>query len=365
MTNPEFSMIAPGQQSRKRDDVKLLEQGPNVGILYSIVDCGTQLNTHFSKKKRVIRFTFEFPMLKQLFNVDDTEPRPTVVSLEMTYQVAERSTLRKFIEGALGKTLQPHEYENGYDVGQFLGQVMMCNIVNQTSKNPPYKTYNKIASVQAITEHIKSVYSIDWNLITRTNPLSIFAIDPQGACFQSQEFSKLPNFLREKLMGSDEGVAYAQSGGQFIAQAEYNPQGNGTAQAQPIQQQQVAAPIQREPQAPAGPGNPTIAEKKLVMVATDYTYEQYIASGWTDDALVQGGKAKWEEVQPPAPQTPPPPAAQPTAPPPQMQQPVAPQQPQQPMQPPAQQPISPPDLRIGSDNELIDMNAPDPNGLQF
>ena len=45
---------------------------------------------------------------------------------------------------------------------------------------------------------------------------------------------------------------------------------------------------------PAPSGSPDPAAKKLVMIATDYTYGSYQAAGWTDGQLVQGGKARWE-----------------------------------------------------------------------
>ncbi len=319
--NKVFTMRAPAQISKKRDDIKLLEQGPNVGILYSIIDCGTQFNEYYNKTNRQIRFTFEFPLLKQLFNIDDTELRPTVVSIEMTFQMAERSTLRKFVEGALGKSLSPHEYEKGYDIGQFLGQVMMVNIVNQTSKKAPFKTYNKIASVQAITEHIKSIYVIDWNLIVRHNDLSGFLIDPEGTCFQSEVFSKLPNFLREKIMNCTEAKTYRDNGGVFIAQVDFSKD-NGSA-VQPAIAQQTVIPVQ--PQQPlATPSD----EKKLVMVAVDFTKEQYYETGWTDESLVADGKAKWV-------------AEQPVAPAPALQVPQVPQAPQVPAGPPT---LTPPAL---------------------
>lgn len=52
-------------------------------------------------------------------------------------------------------------------------------------------------------------------------------------------------------------------------------------------------------------------QKKLQMLATDFTREQYHASGWTDETLVANGKAKWEESQPPAPAAAPQPEAAP------------------------------------------------------
>ena len=54
-----------------------------------------------------------------------------------------------------------------------------------------------------------------------------------------------------------------------------------------------AAPVPTPSAAPATP--------KLVMIATDYTYEQYIAAGHTDETLVSSGFAKMETPTPAAP----------------------------------------------------------------
>jgi len=338
-TNPQenFSMIAPSQVNNNREDVKLLEQGVNVGILYSMIDLGTHLNTHFNKRNRMIRFTFEFPLLKQLFKIDDVELRPTVVSKEISFQMAPKSNLKKFVDGALGRTLQEHEYKGGYDLGQFLGKMMIVNIVNRASAKDATKIYNNIDSVSGITEHSKSVYNFEWNLIQRTNPLQGFMIG-DGSVFATERFSSLPRFIREKIKESDEGKAWAKNGGVF-AEPVYTNNGNAPVQTNnaiqpPVQRdavaqaQQVQSNQQAAPQAPVAPA-PVSQAPKFVYTNTEFTYEVMKSGGWTEQMLVDNGYAKWEQPTPPpapvpptAPAPPMPPQA-PTPPP----TPVAPQAP--------------------------------------
>lgn len=330
--NVSFEMTIPGQSSNRRDDIKLLEQGPNVGILYSMIDLGTHYNEHFKKSSRILRLTFEFPLLRQLFKVDDTETRPTVVSVEHTFQMAERSNLKKFVDGALGRILQPHEYKDGYQIGQFLGKTMIVNISHQPSKKDPAKIYERIQTVQGLTEHVRASYAFDWSLVNRDNDLQGFLIDPQGLCFQKDEFAKLPSFIRDKCMDSDEGKAYALNGGVFIEKAAY--EGN-TKTIQPQAPANAPAPVQRTAQAsiPVS-SNIVIGQdgRQLEWLNKDFTYEVMKTSGWQDLGLIENGYAKLHVVVPPTPQTPPPAPVAPPAPP----APVAPPVPKAPV--PMQQP---------------------------
>lgn len=308
-----FSMTVPGQQSQRRDDIKLLEQGPNVGILYSIVDLGTHYNSFFKKSSHLIRLTWEFPLLMQLFNVNDTEERPTVVSTEETFQIAERSNLKKIIDGALGRVLQPNEYKNGYDIGQFLGKTMIVNIVNKASKKDPTKVYNNIGTIQGITEHVRNTYAFNWDMVQRHNDLQGFIIDPAGSCFQSDAFAKLPSFIRDKIMDSDEAKAYAEKGGTFIEQHKFE-----NDKPKPQAPAGTPAPVQRAPLPQAPSSNIIVGENavKLEWLNKDFDYATMKANNWTDQLLIDNGYCKVHvEVAPAPPQAPTQAPAPPSAPP--------------------------------------------------
>jgi hypothetical protein len=284
--NPNEFIIP--NSSRKRDDIQILEAGPNPGILYSIVDEGTHYNKYFEKSSRTVRMIFEFPLLKQLFNEGDTDERPTVVSKEYTFILGENSNLKKFIDGAEGRQLQPAEYRNGWNIGQYLGRIFMVDIVNKPNKKDPTIIHNNIAGVKALTDSLRERYNFDWTAVTKTNPLVSFMIDPEGKCFQSEGFTKLPNYLQKKVKESDEGILYINNGGAFASKDSFNNSPTET---------KTPPPVQRNPQVE---NKAEIPIKK--MLVDDYTYEQYIASGWTDEQLVANNKMKIIErpVQPPA-----------------------------------------------------------------
>lgn len=279
-----FSMQAPAQVSNKLDSVELLPAGPNPGILYSLVDMGTHYNEHFQKKSRIIRLTFEFPLFKQLFRTTDKVKRPTVLSMEETFQMAERSNLKKFCEGALGRSLNPEEYKNGYDVGQFLNKIMIVTVVNKQGKKDTTKTYNNIGSVQGLTEHSRTAYNFDWDNVVRTNDIVGFMIDPAGECFKSQTFAEFPDWIRNRILGSDEARSYVSKGGVVIEKKKREPDSGYTGQLPPN------AP----PPATRTPSNlPIVNGHLLTMIVEDFTYEQYLGAGHTAETLVAQGKAEW------------------------------------------------------------------------
>jgi len=282
------NFMVPNSTKQKLNTVKLLEQGPNPAILYSMVDLGTHFNKNFNKSSRLIKLIFEFPLLKQLFNEGDTVARPTVVSQEYTFMLGENSNLKKLIDGMEGRVLQPNEYRNGWNLGQYLGRVFIVTIVNKPNKQDPSIIYNNVGAVQGLTDNLRKVYAFPWEEVTRTNPLVTFFIDPKGECFRTETFAMLPKYYRETIMKSDEAIAYASAGGVFAKYEDYK-KAETTAPSQPqaATAPQAAPPIQRTPQ--VGP-----IKKMLV---TDFTYEQYLQSGWTDELLVEN--KMMEIIQPP------------------------------------------------------------------
>lgn len=322
-----MSMTAPAKANTKRDDVELVPAGPNPCILYSIIDMGTVYNQNFRKEQRTVRLTFEFPLFKQLFRTTDTEPKPTVLSVEETFLMSPGSNLKKWCDAMSGTVLQEHDYKNGYDIGQFLGRAFMGEVDHVPGKKDPTKIYANLTTAKALTEDIRARYNFDWSQLIRTNDTLIFAIDPNGNCFQSDAFARLPKFLRERIMKSNEALAYERAGGVFRDQEKPSDQKQVFPAQQP-QQRQVQQPVQQsqpvQPQ-PAQTGTVEIPTDvvqnghRLVMIVNDFTYDQYLAVNYTPELLIRDKKAVWV---PDAPQVPGPSAPQ---------QPQAPQAPQSPV----------------------------------
>jgi single-stranded DNA-binding protein len=63
----------------------------------------------------------------------------------------------------------------------------------------------------------------------------------------------------------------------------------------------AAQPAAASAPAPAAQTPVAPSQRKLVMIATDATYEAYIKAGWTDALLLQHGKAQYQTLPPSAP----------------------------------------------------------------
>ena len=275
----QAKFFIPNSSKKKNENIQILEAGPNPGILYAIIDQGTAYNKHWDKTSRTLRLIFEFPLLKQLFNEGDTEERPTVVSQEYTFILGETSNLvKKFINGAEGRILNKSEYRNGWDLSQYLGRTFIVDVVNRPNKKDASIIHNNIGEVKALTDALKSRYNFDWAAVTKTNSLVAFIIDPEGKNFATQSYATLPPYIKTKLQASDEGIRYANNGGVF-AERDTTKKAND-----PSAGTQAAPPVKREAVAPQD--NAPIKK----MLVTDFTYEQYLASGWDDAALIEGGK---------------------------------------------------------------------------
>lgn len=265
--------------SKKNENIQILEAGPNPGILYAIVDQGTSYNKYWDKTSRTLRLIFEFPLLKQLFNEGDTEERPTVVSQEYSFILGESSNLvKKFINGAEGRVLNKSEYSNGWDLSKYLGRTFIVDIVNRPNKKDPAIIHNNIGEVKALSDGLRNRYNFDWDSVTITNPMIAFIIDPDGQNFTTEDYANLPPYLKKKIADSDEGIRFSNNGGVF-AQKNKSFKANDP-------NVQKAAPVQRQAQAPKADANAPIKK----MLVEDFTYEQYLASGWDDAALIEAKK---------------------------------------------------------------------------
>lgn len=128
------------------------------------------------------------------------------------------------------------------------------------------------------------------------------------------DYNKEVTYFDAKTLRSMLGMG-SPIGGQAAPQAQpYNvntgiPQQQAPQQAAPQQMagavpqqaapQQAAPPMQQAPQQQAAP--------TLQMIATDYTYQQYIEAGWTDQSLIDHGKAQLVQAAPQQQQAAPPP----------------------------------------------------------
>lgn len=267
------SFVAPSNTGKeKRTDIRNLNQGLNPASVYGVVELGTHMESFqggVPSPKKKIQFMFEFPQLKQLFYVDDTEVKSTSAYKESTISLGNKAFMTTLIKAVAGRAMSANELST-FDISQCLGATIGVNINLVESKKTAGVFYNNVDSVVSLgamqpgpefkPENKRLFFFIDR--------------DPQqnviGNNFMSQNFADLPFFLKKKIMESAEGVAYAQRGGKFAenqnkeqiqeqnqqqAQQNYgNPHLNQNKQAQqqfaPQQQQQVQQQPMQNQQAP-------------------------------------------------------------------------------------------------------------------
>ena len=97
-------------------------------------------------------------------------------------------------------------------------------------------------------------------------------------------------------MKSQEAMDHQKAGGKFAERSDFEEQGASTAQGPSGSRQPNNAQGSNTNNNQASGQKPAV-----IMLVTDYTYEQYIGSNWTDEGLVKQGLAKWAQPQTPAP----------------------------------------------------------------
>ena len=289
------SFVAPqgGSSRTRRTDIQLIQSGPQPAVIAGVVDLGSHMESYLGnapKEMRKIFLWFEYPQLKQRFYEEDETFKSSTIMLECALAVNDKAKLRKVIEAVCGRGLSDQEAYS-FDITKILGARILTNVNHKQKKDGGYK--EEITAFMPL-----GAYPLPVPFDPEMEYLSFF-VDPQMQNFKTLNYAKLPQFLRKKLVDSKEGKQYVANGGLFAQMPKDNQQQGQTAPAP--QAQAVLTPIQ---------GN-------IIMLVNDYTYEQYKNSGWTDEALVQYGKAKYNTPTPapaPAPSPVPAPAPVPQAP---------------------------------------------------
>lgn len=224
-TNDDFTVSSPQSENPKLENLQLLETGPNPCILYSIIQLGKHFSEYQGKKSDYpsdyIHLIFEFPLLKQLFRANDTEKRPTVLSLTEKFMIVEKSNLTKIVSGMLGRALNVDDFKNGVNLTQFLGKTFIVDIENKTSKNG--KVYSNIVktSFKPATPRNKSVYVFEWDKIIQTNENFTFSMKDYSKALTSKEFTFIPPWIREKIMDSEECKSFIADGGKVAEKKDF------------------------------------------------------------------------------------------------------------------------------------------------
>lgn len=278
------------------DQIEKIPVGEHVCTLFSMVHLGTQETKHGMKEQ--VQLTFEFPTEMRTFWEGDP-PKPSAIFCTETFSMYKEAHLRqKYVEGILGNKLSDEEAEK-YDLTQLVGKNAVAYVVHS-----PDGKWANIDRLSPLTEKSMKMFDLTEPRVAQVNPSMIYHI---SMGFEGEDFKKLPQKLREKIIKSTEAQAHAAKGGTF-AKPDTNSGSNGSSAS-------GGRKLQMLPSAPN-------------------TYEEFMEAEWTEQMLVDNGYAKWVENTPP-----PKPAGTPA--PPKPSAPVPPSKPSAPAAPQASTPAPP------------------------
>lgn len=178
-------------------DYTPVDAGTYPARCYSMIHIGTVKENILGTEKILnkVRLTWELPTELKEFKQGDGE-KPYVISKDFTLSMHEKATLRKFLEGWRGKSFSEDEAKC-FDITVLLGKPCMLSVIHKKGKNN--NTYAEIASCLALPKGFVCPDQINATLeLNYTDHWS------------DKEFSKLPQFIKDKMVQSAEFKAMMQ-----------------------------------------------------------------------------------------------------------------------------------------------------------
>ena len=196
---------------------KLPEAGATVGMLYSLVDLGTQKTNWDNEEKwsPKVRLTFELPDQTDEYEVVENGKttkvsKPMVVSIEQTRSLGEKASLRKLLEQWRGQTFTSKELQ-AFSLKNLLGKPAMLTLIHKTSQQG--RQYCAIAGASKLPKGMTAPKAT-------TNAQMYYEIE-QG---EGGQFSEMPEWLQDKIRASKE---FATAAGKSTAnKVEVDADGN-------------------------------------------------------------------------------------------------------------------------------------------
>ena len=158
---------------------------------YSMIHIGTVEENILGTIKIInkVRITWELPTELKVFKEENGE-QPIVISKEFTLSMHEKSTLRNYLKNWRGKDFTEEE-ANAFDITKLIGVPCMLNITHKKSKDGQ-RTYAEIGSISTMPKGFECPPQI--------NESFIFTYEN----FNENNFNKLPEFIRLKMITSEE-----------------------------------------------------------------------------------------------------------------------------------------------------------------
>lgn len=182
--------ITPIVATNEGGSFELVPSGTHIARCYSMVHIGTVKEDYMGEQKQLnkVRLTWELPTETKVFDEKKGE-QPFSISREFTLSMGESANLRKILEGWRGKGFTEEEAKR-FDITKLLEKPCMVSVIHKVSKGG--KQYAMLSSVSALPKGIEVPPQI--------NKTFCFS----WAAFDQDQFDKLPEFLRNKMIESVE-----------------------------------------------------------------------------------------------------------------------------------------------------------------
>lgn len=230
--NNGFQMSAPKQEYVS--NIPTMEPGQHIGILVRMIGLGNQETTWKGETKwsPKLQLVFEFPFELVSFK-EGEEAKPRWIYANFTFVISDNSHLKKFVEGAIARNLEKSEY-NSYNIGELLGKQFLVNI-KHTPKADGNGVWENVDGATLISDRQRQMLGgVDWTKVIAKNDIWGFSVDDAGECFKSERFGDFGDKMRQKLLKSEQGIAFISSGGIPYTKAPES-QNQAPKQAEPVQ----------------------------------------------------------------------------------------------------------------------------------
>jgi hypothetical protein len=187
-----MALTAPIGGSSNR---QIAPEGSYPARCYQIIDLGTtEQGGNFPGKKRKVQFLFELPTELAVFD-EAKGSQPYYVRSIYTLSMNEKALLRRDLSAWLGKKLSDAEAAK-LDIFKMLGKTCMVNIAHVTKGE---NTYANIISFAPLMKGYECPAAIN----------EAFTYTPTA--HDQEVFSKLPEFIQDKIKESDEYIAMSRN----------------------------------------------------------------------------------------------------------------------------------------------------------
>ena len=187
-----MALTAPIGGSSNR---QIAPEGSYPARCYQIIDLGTtEQGGNYPGKKRKVQFLFELPTELAVFD-EAKGSQPYYVRSIYTLSMNEKALLRRDLSAWLGKKLTDAEAAK-LDIFKMLGKTCMVNIAHVTKAE---NTYANIISFAPLMKGYECPAAIN----------EAFTYTPTA--HDQEVFSKLPEFIQDKIKESDEYIAMSRN----------------------------------------------------------------------------------------------------------------------------------------------------------